>query len=77
MSEKETDLSLLLDYLMENGSVTPLEALVELGIYRLSGRIYDLRKRGYKIKTDMIPVQAVRRKHCRVARYSLVVAENG
>jgi hypothetical protein len=73
MSEKETDIKLLIEYLEENGSITPLEALSELGIYRLSGRIYDLRQMGYQIKTDMVPVKAKRRnKVCQVASYSLV-----
>lgn len=72
MSEKETDTKLLLEYLEENGSINPLEALSELGIYRLSGRICDLRKMGYSIKTDLVPIQPKRRKkRCRVARYSL------
>ena len=77
MSEKETDLVLLLEYLRENGSINPLEAMAELGIYRLSGRICDLRKRGHRIKTEMIPVQTKRKKKCRVAKYSLVVAADG
>ena len=77
MSEKETDLQLLLEYLEEYGSINPLEALAELGIYRLSGRICDLRKLGYPIKTDLVPVQTKRRKNCRVAKYSLVVAADG
>lgn len=76
MTEKETDMKLILEYLEENGSIDPLEALSELGVYRLSGRICDLRKLGYSIKTDLVPVQAKRRKKiCRVARHSLVGGE--
>ena len=39
----------LLGYLAENGSITPLQALNELGIFRLASRISDLRKMGYTI----------------------------
>lgn len=78
MTEKETDMKLILEYLEENGSITPFEAWFELGIYRLSGRICDLRKLGYPITTDIVPVQAKRRKKiCRVALYRLEVAADG
>ena len=76
MTEKETDMRLLLEYLEENESINPLEALSELGIYRLSGRICDLRKLGYPIETDLEKVKAKRRnKVCRVARYRLLRGE--
>ena len=34
---------MLLEYMRQNGSVTPQEALRDLGILRLSARIYELR----------------------------------
>lgn len=42
---------LVLDYLQENGSITPREALDEFGIMRLGARVYELRQQGYPIKT--------------------------
>ena len=39
----------VLKYLDDFGSITPLEALADLGIMRLGARIYDLRKKGYAI----------------------------
>ena len=36
-------------YLDDFGSITPLEALRDLGIMRLGARIYDLKRRGYPI----------------------------
>ena len=39
----------VLKYLDDFGSITPLEALADLGIMRLGARIYDLRKKGYSI----------------------------
>ena len=38
---------------------------------RLSGRIYDLKREGYKIKTDVIPVKNRRGETCHVASYTL------
>ena len=37
----QTDL--IIDYIMENGSITTMQAFKDLGITRLSGRIYDIR----------------------------------
>ena len=37
--------------------ITPLDALREFNCFRLSGRILDLRKQGYNIKTDMIELE--------------------
>jgi len=41
----------LLKHLEANGSITPLEALAELSIYRLSDTVFKLRNLGYDIKT--------------------------
>lgn len=71
MSEKVTDAQLVLEYIEEFGSITPLDALRDLGVYRLSGRIADLRKMGYPIVTKLEPVKTMRKKNCRIARYSM------
>ena len=39
------------EYLVNNGSITPKEAFFNLGVYRLSGRIKELRDEGMKIDT--------------------------
>lgn len=44
---------LLLDYLKRNGSITAVQALNDLGIMRLSARVYDLRAQGYDITLTM------------------------
>lgn len=41
----------ILSHLMQHGSITTWEAIQQYGITRLSGRIFDLRKAGYKIIT--------------------------
>lgn len=44
-----TQNDMVLQYMKDNGSITPLEALAELGCMRLASRISDLRLRGIKI----------------------------
>jgi hypothetical protein len=43
----------VLNHLTKRRSISPMEALTVYGIYRLSACIYDLRKVGIKIKTNM------------------------
>lgn len=42
----------LLAYLNRYGSITPMEALRELHIYRLAARVKDLRDAGHTITTQ-------------------------
>lgn len=39
----------ILKYMMDFGSITPIEALKDLGVMRLGARIYDLEKQGFVI----------------------------
>jgi len=41
----------VLDYLEKHGSIDPLQAWLEVGVYRLSARIHRLRQQGYVITT--------------------------
>ena len=41
----------LLMWLQVNKTITPKEALFQLGIYRISARIKELRERGHDIRT--------------------------
>lgn len=50
----ETQKKQILEHLQGGHVVTPMRALHNYGCYRLSARIYDLRKEGHKIKTEMI-----------------------
>jgi hypothetical protein len=56
-------------YLNQCGSITPLVAWTELGIYRLSDAIFKLRRRGVKIETAHIEVKNQFEETCRVAKY--------
>ena len=63
----------LLNYLQTHAGITPDVAYTKLGIYRLSARVFDLRDKGYKILTTMIPVKSkFNGEEVYVARYSLV-----
>jgi hypothetical protein len=44
----------VLDYLKEHKSINPMQSLGELGCYRLSARIKQLRNQGYSIITKRI-----------------------
>jgi hypothetical protein len=61
----------LFKYLKKNKTIQPLEALRELGIYRLSARILDLRNDGISITTNRIQVKNRQKEICSVAEYKL------
>lgn len=43
----------VLEYMQEFGSITPVEAMADLGCMRLAARIADLRSAGYAIGKRM------------------------
>lgn len=43
----------ILKLLQEGHEVTPMDAMVDLGCFRLGARIFDLRRMGHPIKTTM------------------------
>lgn len=47
-----TQSEMILRYMHENGSITPWEAMRELGCMRLGARIWDLKKAGTTIITE-------------------------
>lgn len=65
-SRRNTQSQKILAYLAEGHRLTPLEALRLFGCFRLSGRIYDLKKQGHNIVPEMVEVNGKR-----VARYRL------
>lgn len=58
MEQKDTQNNRLIQYLELYGSITPLEALADLGIMRLAARISDVKgelaKRGVRLKREMV-----------------------
>lgn len=67
---KITQCEMIEDHLDEWGSITPLEAMRDLGIYRLASRISDLKKQGHKIKSEMVSVATRNGGRTHIARYS-------
>lgn len=63
----------VLSHLKEKGTLQPLEAWRDLGIYRLSAVIYDLRKEGHKISTKRVEVVNCFGEVALIAEYSLEV----
>ena len=53
--------------------ITPLQAMDMFGCMRLSGRIHDLRARGYVISSEIVEVKNRYGEKCRVSRYKLEV----
>jgi len=41
-------------HLLQGRSITPIEALNRFGCFRLSGRIFDLKREGLNISTKMV-----------------------
>jgi hypothetical protein len=64
----------LLDHLKNNHSVQPLEALQDLGIYRLAARIHDLKQNGHWIEKKIVEVSNRYGEVFRVAQYYLIKA---
>lgn len=44
----------ILKYMRDFGSITPLQALDDLGVMRLGARIYDLKRAGHMISRRMV-----------------------
>lgn len=70
---KTTQNQRVLDYIAENGSITQLEALRDLGIMRLASRISDLKREGYSIKGVTETVKNRFNEDCHIKRYSMEV----
>ena len=69
---KETQCDLILQYIKDEGSITPVDAIREFGCLRLGARIWDLKnKRGIPIKTTKEKSKNRYGKTVLYARYSL------
>ena len=60
-------------YLESGRKLTPLDALYQFGCFRLGARIYDLKRRGMLIESEMIEVTspAVHSGKKHVAQYKI------
>ena len=71
MHHRPTQNALILDYIAEFGSITPLEAMRDLGIYRLASRISDLKRLGYAIESAWQSVPTRYGTQTRIKKYSI------
>lgn len=53
---KETKIDKVFRYMQKYRTITPIEAYKFCGTMRLSAVIYELKKQGIKIKTEMVRV---------------------
>lgn len=67
-----TQNEMVLAYMRDNGSITPKEAMDELGCMRLGARIYELKRRGLTIRREMVRQANRYGKEVSFARYRLV-----
>ena len=67
MTQKE----MVVKYINDFGSISPLEALSDLGIMRLASRVTDLKKDGVKIVKAMEKSKNRYGKTVRYARYRI------
>lgn len=66
-----TQCELVMQYIKTHGSITQLDAMLDLGVMRLASRISELKKRGEPIKVEMKTVYNRRQEKCLIAEYSL------
>lgn len=66
MTQKE----LIIQYLKDFGSITPMEAYGDLGITKLATRISEMRKEGMEFKIEAVKGKNRYGKPTRYARYS-------
>jgi hypothetical protein len=69
---KNTQSEMILDYIKENGSITPKEAYLEFDCMRLAAQIHYLKKQGVPIRCSIEMSKNRFGRTTRYARYSLI-----
>lgn len=69
--KKITQCDRIIEYMKKHGSITQLEAYLDIGCWRLASRISDLKNQGYPIKREMETVKNRYGEKVLIARYSL------
>lgn len=76
VEHKPSQCQLIIDYMNNYTWITPMDAIVNIGCYRLASRISDLRKKGYLIIDEFIEVPRRMGGTTRVKRYRLAGEED-
>lgn len=71
-NKRPSQTSRLLDYLKQFKSVTTWEAFQELGITRLSARIFEIKEQGYSVKTESVTAKNRFGEPVHFNKYSLI-----
>lgn len=66
----------LLEHLKHFGSIQPMQAWTQLGIYRLASRIHDLREDGHAIEKRMVTITNRWGEEVRFAQYEMQKGAN-
>lgn len=74
---KPTQNQRILDYIDRHGSITPLDAMLDLGIMRLASRVSDLKQLGYPVVSKFVAVENRHGEPCRVKSYTLMKEGEG
>ena len=61
----------VLAYIIQHDSITSMEAFEHLGVTRLSAVVYNLKRKGYKIKSEREQVKTRYGATATISRYSL------
>lgn len=67
--EKRTQADRVLDYIKKFGSITTLEAFRDLGVTRLSARIFELRDKSLNIDSTNVTSKNRYGENCTYAKY--------
>lgn len=68
---KKTQAERVLEYIKRFGSITTLEAFRDLGVTRLSARIFELRAKGFNIDSTSVTSKNRYGETCTYAKYFL------
>ena len=61
----------IIEYIQGNGSITPLDALKEIGCMRLASRMCDIKKMGYAVNKKMETATNRNGERVMYARYTI------
>ena len=68
---KRTQADRVLEYIQKFGSITTLQAFRDLGVTRLSARIFELKARGLEIDSTSVTNKNRYGENCTYAKYYL------
>ena len=73
---KQTQRQLILQYIYDFGSITPMQAYSDLGITKLATRISEMRKDGMEFHIEKVKTKNRYGKAASFAKYSFIKEDN-